>query len=872
MSDRTATTPPDYSGLSTDEAQRRLAEYGPNEIPEDGGRSLVGTLKEILTEPMLLLLLAAAAIYLVIGDLAEGLLLCAFAVMTIGLVVYQERRSENALAALRALGAPRARVIRNGAETMIAAREVVPGDLFMIDEGERMPADGLLLRQEALMMDESLLTGESVPVSKSPAEGEAANQGGAAAMPGGEGTPHVFSGTLAVRGHGLARATVTGRNTAAGSIGRSLASIVIEKTRLQSTVGMIVRIFGIVALAVCGGLVALYGLIYEDWLQGLLSGIALAMSVLPEEFPVVLAVFMAIGAWRLSRIKVLARRPAVIEMLGAATVLCVDKTGTLTENRMRVRMLSIDGETVDVMDGKPVSDERFRALVATAWLAARHASLDPMDRAVGSLAGSTIGDMLEEYGDWPLVREYGISTGRLAFSQVWESAANRYVVATKGAPETIADLCHLPPARTKELMVEVRALAARGLRVLAVAIADADGAALSDELHDYAFRLIGLVAFEDPVRESVPSALNDAREAGIIVKMITGDYPATATAIATEAGIEGPEEVLNGSEIENMDSASLRRAVEHYHVYARTMPEQKLALVMALKDNGDVVAMTGDGVNDAPALKSAHIGIAMGMRGTDVAREAAGIVLQSEDFGTILHAVEQGRRIFDNLRKAMIYISAIHVPIAGLALFPLLAGMPPLLLPMHVVLVEMLIDPMCSIAYETTPGEKDIMKVPPRPLSDMLVGIPQLAFGLAQGLALLAACMGIYWWSLDTGTPDDEARALAFAALTAGNVGLARVNASRTLAVLEPFARGYRAFWLISGVAGVIVSACIAVPSLSAMFGFAIPETRDLVLAIGASLLPVLVFDLSKLLPPVGRIMGRMPRKTATKSLDGRIS
>ncbi len=858
MNSRTATTPSDFTGLTAEEAARRLAEHGPNEIPEGEKRSVFGTLREILTEPMLLLLLAAAAIYLVIGDLAEGLLLCGFAVMTIGLVLYQERRSENALAALKAMGAPRARVVRDGTETVIPAREVVPGDLFRIDEGERVPADGLLLAQQALVVDESLLTGESVPVNKAAAGGMVEPEGSAVEA-GGEGTPYVFSGTLAVRGHGIARATATGRDTLAGSIGRSLASIVVEKTRLQTTVGAIVRIFGLIAVIVCGGLIAVYGLVYDDWLQGLLSGIALAMSLLPEEFAVVLAVFMAIGAWRLSRIHVLARRPAVIEMLGAATVLCVDKTGTLTENQMRVRMLSIDGDTIDVADDAAIADERFRELVATAWLAARHVSLDPMDRAVGALAGSTIGDMLDGYGDWPLVREYGISTGRLAFSQVWKRDDNRHLVATKGAPEAIADLCHLSKPQTGKLMAEVGELAARGLRVLAVASAETDGAAVPEDVHDYRFHLVGLVAFEDPVRKSVPGALAEARSAGIAVKMITGDYPATATAIATEAGIENPTEVLTGGEVEAMDAAALRQAVARYFVYARTMPEQKLALVTALKDDGEVVAMTGDGVNDAPALKSAHIGVAMGMRGTDVAREAAGIVLQNEDFGTILRSVKQGRRIFDNLRKAMIYIAAIHVPIAGLALVPLLAGMPPMLLPMHVVLLELLIDPMCSIAYETTPGERDIMKVPPRPLTDRLVGMPQLAFGIAQGLGVLAACLATYWWYLNGGASDGQSRALAFIALTAGNVGLARVNASRGMAILEPFARGYRAFWLISALATALVGACMTIPPLAAMFGFAVPGIGHVAIAMAAGLLPVLVFDLSKLLPQVGRIMGRMP-------------
>jgi Ca2+-transporting ATPase len=846
------------AGLSAAEAEARLVRYGPNEVGTESGKRFFETLAEILTEPLLILLIAAAVIYGAIGDLAEGLLLCAFALLSISLLVYQARRSENALAALKALSAPVATVIRDGVRLKIAARDVVPGDLVCIDEGERIPADGVLVRSQALIVDESLLTGESVPVRKraDAAAGALTDTAtGAADAPGGDDQPYVYAGTLGVGGHGIALITRTGARTLTGSIGASLESITIEPTRLQRSTARIVRMFGGAAFVVCIALIAWIGLVEGDWIKGALSGIALAMAMLPEEFPVALAVFLAIGAWRLSRVNVLARRPAVVETLGAATVLCVDKTGTLTENRMRVATLAVGDDEADLADleaaleADPATDrlpDAMIGLIETAYLAARHASFDPMDSAVGRLAGSTVQEALSEYGDWPLVREYGITPELLAFSQAWRDDQGVLQVATKGAPEAIASLCHMSENERSAMMKRVGDMAERGLRVLGVAKARHAGSTVLDNPHDYNFEFAGLIGFEDPMRPTVPGAVAQAHRGGMVVKMITGDYPATAMAIAGQSGIDTSGGFLTGSDVAELSAVELQRAVAGKNVFARMMPEQKLRLVEALKSNGDVVAMTGDGVNDAPALKSAHIGIAMGERGTDVAREAAGIVLLNEDFGTIVNAVRMGRRIFENLRKVMIYIAAIHVPIAGLALLPLLFGMPPLLLPMHVVLIEMIIDPMCSVAFETTPEEKDIMEHPPRAMSDPMVGAEQLILGLVQGAVLLAVCLALYWRGLESGWSEDLARTLSLIALAAANIGLARVNASRSFAFSNLFARGYRLFWLIALIAASVVTLCIAIPQLRDLFGFSVPAPMQILAAIGIGLFAAAIPDLFK--------------------------
>jgi Ca2+-transporting ATPase len=836
-----AATDHDAQGLSSAVARERLREFGPNAMPTAARRSLLHVVRGVLTEPMFLLLVLAAGLYLLLGDLAEGLLLGGFAVVTIGLVVQQERRSERALEALRALAAPNAVVLRDGRVQRIPAAEVVPGDALLIDEGERIGADGVLLAARALSVDESLLTGESVPVRKRAlVHGEAE---GAAQAPGGEDLPQVYAGTLVVSGEGLLRVTATGARTEAGAIGRSLQVIGTEATRLQRQTGHLVRLFGSLAAAISVGLLLFHGLSRGAWSEGLLSAIALAMAMLPEEFPLALSVFFALGAWRLARIKVLARRSAVIETLGAATVLCVDKTGTLTENRMRVRHLDDGAARWSVGEATAALTPSLQRLLEHALLATRRHTFDPMDRAVDLLAGTALADSLQ-HRDWQLERQYGLSAALPAMSQLWRDGEGRHRIASKGAPEAIASLCHLADTERAALLERVSVLARDGLRVLAVASGSLEGERVPEDVHAFDFELLGLIAFEDPLRASVPAAIAQARSAGIAVKMITGDYPVTARTIAAQAGLDHAGAVLVGSELAVLEPTALAERVAATSVFARIQPEQKLHLVQALKARGEVVAMTGDGVNDAPALKAAHIGIAMGERGSDVAREAAAIVLLDENFARIVDAVRLGRRIFDNLRKVMLYIVAIHVPIAGLAMLPLLAGFPPLLLPAHVVLTEMIIDPMCTVAFENEPDEPGLMQRPPRALDEALIGRAQLLIGLAQGMVLLLACLAVYAAALRDGAGSELARTLAFIAMTAGNLMLVRANASHELGSARALSGG-RGYWLITLGASGVVALCILLPALRSLFAFALPDPQSALtaaacgLAGGASLLLV---------------------------------
>jgi P-type Ca2+ transporter type 2C len=830
-------------GLGEEEAARRLAVHGPNEIEDRERHGLLRTLRGVATEPMFLLLLTAAAIYLLLGDLGEGLMLAFFAVVTVGLVIFQERRSEHALDALRALAVPQVRVLRDGRVRRMPARELVPGDFFLVGEGERLAADAIAREASGLSVDESLLTGESVPVRK-----------GASPLPAdpsappvaGDDSPYVYASTLAVSGHGLVEVTATGRGTRVGRIGASLASIETAPTPLQRHLRRLVQVFGVAAILTSAALVVWYGLQRGDWMQGVLSAIALGMAMLPEEFPMALTVFLALGAWRLARIKVLARRPAVIEALGAATVLCVDKTGTLTENRMELRRLVTDSADVVVKPGERLPEEVHR-LLEFGMLASRRGGIDPMDRALLGHGDAALADTEHLHPQWRLTQEYPLSPALLAMSHEWTDEVGGRHIAAKGAPEAVFDLCHLGPQRIEAQLAKVRVLADRGLRVLAVAEGSAADGRTTSKQHDFDFELLGFVAFEDPLRASVPESVRQAREAGIAVAMITGDHVATALAMARQAGIDVDAGALNGEEIERMNEAALAEAVRRVRVFARVMPEQKLRLVQALRRNGETVAMTGDGVNDAPALKAAHIGIAMGVRGTDVAREAAGLVLLDEDFGRIVGGVRMGRRIFDNLRKVMVYITAIHVPIAGLALLPLLFGLPPLLLPAHVVLTEMVIDPVCSLAFEGAPESPRVMQRPPRRSDEGIVGWPMLWQGLVQGGCLLAGTLAIYMVALQAGRDDDTARTLAVIGLTAGNLMLVAVNATAGVGWRALFASSARAFWTVLLATTAAMAVAVAVPGVRRLLHFGVPAPAELAYSLAAVALSIAIGSLLSL-------------------------
>ena len=822
-------------GLSAAEAARRLRADGPNALPSGQRRSWRAIVLETAREPMFLLLIAAGTLYLLLGDLQEGLVLFGFVLVTLGLTLYQEGKTERAIEALRELTSPRALVIRDGRPQRIAGREVVRDDLLLLAEGDRVPADGVLEDASTLEVDESLLTGEAVPVAKL-AAGDDTTDDSTPARPGGGDTPFVYSGTLVVAGHGTARVTATGARSEIGRIGAALGTLETERSPLQKQTAKLVRTLALLALAMSVLLVLVHGLLRGDWLAALLAGIALAMAMLPEEYPVVLTVFPALGAWRLSKEKVLTRRINAIETLGATSVLCVDKTGTLTENRMTVARLHASGEGFAVnYEGLVELPEAFHALVEFSILASDTDPFDPMEQAFARLGRHFLENTEHLHRDWTLAHQYALRPQLRAKSHVWRAVgSDDYVVAAKGAPEAIIDLCHLDAAAQAQVAAAVEAMAALGLRVLAVARAAFASPDFPAVEHDFEFEYVGLLGLADPLRAEIPAAVRQCFEAGIRVVMITGDYPATARAIARQAGLAA-DELLSGDELAAMDEEELRTRMRTVSVCARIAPEQKLRIVQALKADGEITAMTGDGVNDAPALKAAHVGIAMGGRGTDVAREAAALVLVDDNFASIVRAVRLGRRIFDNMQKSMSYILAVHIPIAGMALLPVLLGWPALLYPMHIAFLQLIIDPVCSLAFESEPAEADLMRRPPRDAQAQLFGGATLGLALLQGVGVLLIVIGAYAWA-NHRLNEPEARAFAFATLVIANLALIFSNRSRSQAWLALLRSAKPILWIVTGATLGLLALALYLPPLAQLFRFAPLPPGELGAALGLGL------------------------------------
>lgn len=788
------------AGLTESEASARLARNGPNALPEPARRSRLVVVRDVLREPMLLLLLAASSVYLVLGDAQQAALLSASVALVIWLNVRQEQRAETALQALRDLARPQARVLRDGVARTIAARDLVVGDVILIAEGERVPADALVIEESDLHVDESLLTGESMSV----------HRGVSSRL---DGDDRLHASTLVVRGHATAEVSATGADTAVGRIGASMHAIEPERSPLQLEMRRVVLLFAGLAAVACVTVTGLSFVTRGDLLAAALAGLTLAIATIPEEFPMVVSVFQAIGSWRLAQRKALVRHPSAIETLGAISVLCVDKTGTLTENRMAVAETRGD-------ETEWTHRSTLTTLLDVAMHASRSGSQDPMDRALFD-AGRT--QVQVDAPPLKLAREYPLSPRCPAMAQVWTDEAGQWTAACKGAPETIADLCRLPDADRARVLAEAEAMGRRGLRVLGVAESRSPtSGALPSAIAEFDLAWRGLVGFADPLRAGIDAAVRDAHGAGIRVLMLTGDHVETARAIAHQAGIDTASDILTGAQIDGLDDATLADRLAHVSVCARVRPEHKLRLVESLRSHGAVVAMTGDGVNDAPALLASHVGIAMGGRGTDVAREAASIVLLDDNFVTIVGAIALGRRIYRNIRRAVAYILAVHVPIAGLALLPLVTGGPLVLLPLHVVFLELIIDPACSIVFEQEADEAAAMQRPPRSAGEKLLTIRSMAASLLAGAAMFAAVLAVYLSARVMRLPDGEAGALTFSTLVIGNLALVVVfRGGDTL--WDTLRRHSVAFSTMAVAALALLLSVTFLPLPARWFGFAPP-------------------------------------------------
>ncbi|OYY67219.1 MAG: ATPase [Burkholderiales bacterium 28-67-8] len=842
------------AGLSVEEAALRLARDGPNELPAAAAGGAWHALRAVVGEPMFLLLAGCGAIYLLLGDRHEALMLMGFVVVVMGITFVQRQRTEHSLAALRELSSPRAAVLRGGEMHRIAGRDVVCGDTVLLAEGDRVPADLMLLQTSHLAVDESLLTGESAPVMKhSAASGTPAGQVDALAL--------ACSGTLVTSGTARGCVVATGERSALGRIGASLADIASERTPIQQEVDRTVRRVAGAGFALALALALTHGLTHGDWLRGLLAGLTLAIALLPEELPVVLAIFMGLGAWRLARARVLVRSIPAVELLGATTVLCVDKTGTLTANRMSVRRLWTPEASHDTLrhrtDPAAVLPEALHEILEYAVLASHRRAFDPMESAIAGAGARLLAHTEHLHADWTLIDDYPLSNKMLAMSRVWQAPRGAArLIASKGSPEAIADLCHMDAQHHARISVEVARMASEGLRVLGVARSRFEAAELPGNQHDFDFEFLGLIGLEDPVRDDVPQALAECRAAGIRVVMMTGDHPVTAISVARQAGLPVNGSVLTGDELAALDDTALRARLADTHVFCRVRPEHKLRLVQAFRASGEVVAMTGDGVNDAPALKAAHIGVAMGARGTDVAREAASLVLLDDDFASIVTAIRDGRRVFANLRRAVVFLVAVHVPIVGLSMLPVALGWPMLLMPVHILFLQLIIDPTCSVVFEAEPLDAQTMTRPPRRPDARLFDAQVVRQGLWQGVGLLALLLAVCAGLLQAGAGADSARAMTFMVLVLGSLAL--IQSSRTLGQarapgLHWALGGNAAFAWVAAATLALLGTVLWVPPIARLFAFGSPTPGALAVGAVATLMAIAWFELVKRLPGSGR-------------------
>jgi Ca2+-transporting ATPase len=819
-----------FAGLSDKEVIASRGAHGTNALAVSGTIGFWKALRTAISEPMFLLLLAAATIYFILGELGEAFFMVGAIVLISAISFYQDHRSRRALQALQQFTHPQAKAIRNNAVVELPSDDLVVGDLVVVQEGELLPADGQVVHANDFSVNESILTGEAFSVPKEVSD---------------EKPGCVYRGTQAVGGLVVARVTAVGAATEIGRIGTSLTAIEEGRSPLERQIQRFVRNMAIVGAAF---FLLVWGLNYiasRDLLDSLLKGLTLAMSILPEEIPVAFTTFMALGAWRMMRAGVLVKQAKTVETLGAATVICIDKTGTITENRMELVALHLRG------DAQPLKPEQWSTpeaqhLTATAMWASEPVPFDPMETALH--AAYAHGTAMDRRPAFRMVHEYPLSGKPPMMTHAFVNDAGERIIAAKGAPEALLACSDLPAAERAAVLRQVEALATQGYRILAVGETTLQGDAWPAEQQHFTFTYLGLVAFHDPPKPNIDRVFRSFTEAGIRTVIITGDNPVTATAIARQVGFPIAGEPVQGDAVQAMDDASLATVVRTRNLFTRMFPEAKLRVVKALKAQGEVVAMTGDGVNDGPALKAAHIGIAMGKRGSELAKEAAALVLLDDDLGRMVDAVAQGRRIYGNLKKAIQYIISIHIPIILTVALPLLLGWlyPNIFTPVHVIFLELIMGPTCSIIYENEPPEPGSMSRRPRPTGITFLSWVELRTSILQGLAITAGTLFVYQWAVHRSLGEEHTRSLVFISLVIANMMLTLVDRSfhhsilRTLLYPNGLLRG-----ALLATTGLLLL-LMGVPVLRQFFELAVPQLQDVGLAITVGSLSVLWYELVK--------------------------
>ncbi|HMT27998.1 MAG TPA: cation-translocating P-type ATPase [Bacteroidia bacterium] len=808
-------------GLSSDQVKINRTRYGSNtnSRSKNAGWSI---LLDIVKEPMLVLLIVCCAVYFVTGEKSEGWIMLAAICIVSGISLFQQIRSENAIKELNKLTSSSTKVIRNGEEIQIPSDEIVIGDLIFTSEGNIVPADARILEVNDLSADESLLTGESLPVLKTIND-------------------IIYSGTTLTSGLSWAEVIAVGKETKIGKLGTSLIEIKKEKTPLQVQISKFVTRMALVGV-VAFGFVWLYNYIAtKEIIHSLLHGLTLAMAVLPEEIPVALSTFMALGAYHMIKNHVLTRQPQTVEALGAATVICVDKTGTITENKM-----SVAGwydhhlkQQISVSD-KPVSSN----VLLFAMLASEDIPFDPMEKAIHESYNS----LNSNVGIYTKTDEYPLSGTPPLMTHVFTNENGKRIIAAKGAPEGILALCKMSDTDTATIHEQIKHFASLGMRVLGVSEGMWTEEKLPAHQNQIPMNFIGLIALSDPMRSNIPSVISHFYDAGIEVKMITGDYRETAMSIAKSAGIKNNESCINGDDLVKMPDEQFNEAVKTNTVFSRVLPEIKLKIINSLKAGGEVVAMTGDGVNDAPALKAAHIGIAMGKRGSEVARQASSLVLLNDDLGGMVKAVEYGRNIYANLKKAIQYIISIHIPLIMVVTLPLILGWkyPNTFSPIHVIFLELIMGPTCSIVFENEPNDPLLMKIKPRKMSSTFFTWKELSMSIVQGMVITMALLGVLAVAIQQGMSEDKSRTLVFTTLVLSNILLTLTGRSGQLSILKTIRYKNILVPLIAGTTLMLLAATILIPSVMQLFAFDYLSALEILICMAVAIIAVLWVEFSK--------------------------
>ena len=815
-----------YKGLSAEEVLISRKQKGENILKEYRRKRWV-IFFEVLKEPMMILLVVACSIYFITGEIREGIVMLLAITVVAGISVFQQIRSEHAVKALQKLSQSLVTVIRDGNKRLIASEELVVDDLMIVSEGQPVSADAVVLESNDLTVDESILTGESFPVIKSDENNK------------------LFSGTTVTSGLAYARVTGVGRSTRLGKLGIAMEAIRKEKTPLEKQINLFVKrmaLFGFIAFMA----VSIYNYFESrDVLHGLMHGLTLAMAALPEEIPVALTTFMALGAYRMIRHQVVVKQPQTVEALGAATVICVDKTGTITENKMEV--VEIYNHQVKSIFS---SREGFREistqqLLLIAMLASEAQPFDPMEKAIHA-AFDKSGALKENYR---LIKEYPLSRSHPIMTHIYKNEKGRCVIACKGAPEGIVSNSDLSKEEQQQVLQLLRPLAGKGNRVLAVATADYEGEEFPVEQTSFHWKFLGFVALSDPPKRNISAVIETFYKAGIDVKMITGDFPETACSIAGQIKMKNPEKFITGQEISVMSDEELIHAVSGTNIFARTVPELKLRIINALKKRGEVVAMTGDGVNDGPALKAATIGIAMGNKGSEVARQAASLVLVNDDLAGMVKAVELGRKIYSNLKKAIQYIISIHIPLLSIVTLPLILGWkyPNIFTPIHVIFLELVMGPTCSIVYENEPMEKNLMNQNPRKLNANFFTWKELSMSTLQGLVITCGLLFVLYFAIQSAMDENSARAMVFTTLVFSNVLLTLTGRSIKHTVLTTIRYKNNLIPLVILATLLMLALSLYYAPAQFIFGFTPVSIKHLFICFTTAVISVLWIELYKL-------------------------